>query len=191
MSHQRSMNMEAFKHLKAQLRKAYRDEEAHWRQQSKTTWMKLGDKNSKYFHATAKQRKANNRIHVLIDEETGAETFDEDEMGDLAVRHFTNLYTSDLRDSDSNRNAAIFRNFPTKISDLQNAALLSPVEDEEIRRVVFSMGADKCPGPDGLSGAFYQDFWNTIKPKVTCLVKDFMTTGAFDNRLNETCCFSA
>jgi hypothetical protein len=34
---------------------------------------------------------------------------------------------------------------------------------EEIHRVVFAMGANKAPGPDGFSMYFYQTYWEVVK----------------------------
>ncbi|XP_074296341.1 uncharacterized protein LOC141626407 [Silene latifolia] len=36
------------------------------------------------------------------------------------------------------------------------AALIKPIDMEEIKAVVFSIGSDKSPGPDGFSSAFFK-----------------------------------
>ncbi|XP_030499797.2 uncharacterized protein LOC115715121 [Cannabis sativa] len=42
-------------------------QELYWKQRSKQHWLHGGDKNSKYFHAYASNRKRNNQIHSLQD----------------------------------------------------------------------------------------------------------------------------
>ncbi|XP_059462214.1 uncharacterized protein LOC132191284 [Corylus avellana] len=44
-------------------------EDVHWRQRAKADWVKLGDRNTKFFHASANQRCRNDFIHKITDEE--------------------------------------------------------------------------------------------------------------------------
>ncbi|KAF3542925.1 hypothetical protein DY000_02007187 [Brassica cretica] len=70
--------------LKRDLAKAHRDEEAFWRQQSRKLWLKLGDRNTRYFHHCARSRKLRNRILMLRDAE-GREQFSEGSKGHIAA----------------------------------------------------------------------------------------------------------
>ena len=40
--------------------------------------------------------------------------------------------------------------------------IVKDVSFEEIRRALFSLNPDKTPGPDGLTAAFYQRFWDIV-----------------------------
>ena len=51
--------------LKWDLCSAFRDEELYWKQKSRANWLKEGDRNTKFFHATTKQRRARNRLTKL------------------------------------------------------------------------------------------------------------------------------
>lgn len=43
-------------------------EEIMWQQRSKVQWMRLGDRNTKYFHLKALERKTENAINRIMDE---------------------------------------------------------------------------------------------------------------------------
>jgi len=50
------------------LKKAYLAEEEHWKQRSRQLWLTLGDKNTGFFHASTKGRKAVNKFSVIEDD---------------------------------------------------------------------------------------------------------------------------
>jgi hypothetical protein len=50
-----------------------------------------------------------------------------------------------------------------KVSSSSNSFLTAPFTMEEIHKAIFSMGADKAPGPDGFSMFFYHTYWDIIK----------------------------
>lgn len=41
--------------------------------------------------------------------------------------------------------------------------LTKPVSEEEMRKAIQLMIADKAPGPDGLNVGFYKHHWQAIK----------------------------
>ena len=51
--------------LKRKLASAYKKEELFWSQKARLKWLKEGDKNTGYFHATVAGRRKVNRISVL------------------------------------------------------------------------------------------------------------------------------
>jgi len=65
-----------------ELSNALKAEEMFWRQKSRVLWLREGDRNSKYFHALVKQRRARNRITQLLDENGNVV---EDEEGLVAI----------------------------------------------------------------------------------------------------------
>lgn len=55
--------------------------------------MRLGDRNTKYFHAISRTRKSRNRINSIFDEQ-GFEHFRDDIIGNVAESYFGNLFTT-------------------------------------------------------------------------------------------------
>ena len=68
-------------------------EEKLWLQLSKTLWMKLGDKNTSYFHNKASQRFRRNRILGLKDSACNFCSRDEN-VAILLENYYKDLFTS-------------------------------------------------------------------------------------------------
>lgn len=80
--------------LRMELNEEYYNEEIFWKQKSRLDWLKAGDRNTRFFHATTKNRRAQNHIHSLIDEE-GKEWFEENDLGRVAEVYFRSLFASE------------------------------------------------------------------------------------------------
>ncbi|XP_074300217.1 uncharacterized protein LOC141631449 [Silene latifolia] len=72
--------------------KLLRQEELFWRQTSRAIWLKERDKNTKFFHRKAGQRKQRNHIHKLITDE-GRVVERTEEAAGVAVEYFKQLFT--------------------------------------------------------------------------------------------------
>lgn len=88
-----SPSMPRIVYLKLELAKLFQEEEEYWKLKSKNNWLQSGDKNTKVFHGWAMTRKMKNQIPSLIDSE-GVEHTSEDAKGDIAVKYFTELFSS-------------------------------------------------------------------------------------------------
>lgn len=60
--------MEDIKILQKEIHHWMDQEELKWRQRAKQHWYKHGDRNTKYFHVCANQRRAKNHIKYIVDE---------------------------------------------------------------------------------------------------------------------------
>lgn len=72
------------------------------------------------------------------------------------------------------------------ITEQLNSELLRPIQDEEVKSVLFQMHPDKAPRPDGMTPGFFQKYWNIIGTDLIKIVHDFFTTGSLAKDLNET-----
>ena len=66
-------------------------EEIMWQKRSKVQWMGLGDRNTKYFHTKASERKKKNIISKIMDER-GNWRESALEIAKVAVSYFEKLY---------------------------------------------------------------------------------------------------
>jgi hypothetical protein len=71
----------------------YREEMA-WLQRSRVSWLREGDRNTKYFHRQASRRHRKNRIR-LLKRPDGSITVDKAEMEAMARNYFQSLFTRD------------------------------------------------------------------------------------------------
>lgn len=86
-------SMQRIVYLKLELAKLFQEEEEYWKLRSKNKWLQLGDKNTKVFHGWAKTRKMKNNIPSLLDSD-GVEHTSEEAKGDIAIKYFSELFTS-------------------------------------------------------------------------------------------------
>jgi hypothetical protein len=72
-------------------------EEIFWRQRSRVSWLQEGDRNTKFYHACASQRKRGNQINGLWDENDVLQT-DQLVISNIAVEYFHQLFNSSRPD---------------------------------------------------------------------------------------------
>lgn len=166
--------------LKEKLSSILLQENSYWSQRAKNFWLRDGDTNSKFFHASATARKKRNKICRLKDD-NGAWVESQQGLCDIAYNYFSNIYQA--RQGDC---APIISCLHRCISDDDNGVLTTPFTEEEFRRAIFNMHPDKSPGPDGLNPGFYQRFWSILGKDVFDAACSWLTTGHFPSSLNDT-----
>ncbi|RYR72172.1 hypothetical protein Ahy_A02g006385 [Arachis hypogaea] len=167
--------------IKENIAALWKQEEKYWGQRARLKWLKWGDKNTSFFHATTIQRRGRNRIDKLRNE-AGSWIEDRKEIMKHIEEHFDALFTP-----SNNRNCeSVISKIPARVTESMNRELTSKVTDEEIRKAVFSMGSLKAPGLDGLNGLFYQKYWEIIKKEVCAVVREFFTNGVLPEEISET-----
>ena len=167
--------------LSEELSRAYKAEELFWRQRSRIIWLHEGDRNSAFFHAVTKGRKARNRI-TAIENEEGIPVHEEDEVAKVFAEFYQKLFSSN--------GAANFQiveeTISERITQEMNDSLCQIPNEEEVRQATFAIHADKAPGADGFSSSFYQSFWSLLGHDIYREIRSFFTSGSLNPLINET-----
>ncbi len=143
--------------------------------------MKEGDRNTRYFHAFATQRKQKNRISCLLNRH-GNWVTQEDELGNLAKDFFKNLFnTSNPASTDQ-----VVDLIDRFITEDMNQWLLREFDASEVRDALFQIPPTKALGPDGMSAIFFQTYWHIVGNDFTLAFLDFLNSGCMLRSVNFT-----
>ena len=175
---------ELLRNLNAELIAAYKAEEEFWMQRSRQLWLNLGDKNTGFFHASTKSRKAMNKFSVLEGED-GEPVYLEEEITSTIVTYFQNLFTATTQDPQL-MSATLSDAIQPRVSDEQNAYLITLPSSAEIKEALFSINGGKAPGPDGFSACFFQTNWSVVGADIVKEIQEFFISGVMPRTINET-----
>lgn len=129
-----------------------RDKELRWKQRSGCTWLKAGDKNTKYFHAIANGRK-NRNLMTTIQDENGVQ-IPESQLPHYIKAHFTNLLGKKvLNQRPFNLAGKVDASHSQELHSLDTL-----ITENEVLAAINEMPMDKASGPDGLPIEFYRTF---------------------------------
>jgi len=148
-----------------------------WRQKSRVTWLKGGDKCTKFFHSIANsKRRYNSMDSLLIGDSISS---DPAEIGEHVVQFYQDLFPEN-------------HSWRPRLNDLSFDAILESeaswleraFEEVEVRKVVFAMNGDKASGPDGFTMAFFQACWEVMRLDIMEVFSDFHAREVFEKSLN-------
>lgn len=94
------------------------------------------------------------------------------------AKHFKSIYCQQ-DDSLNEWPPEILQSLQTTLPRVQPeffSALEQMPTSEEISKVVFNLGPDRAPGPDGINARFIQTYWDLLKPRVEQEVYRFFRT---------------
>ena len=87
---------------------------------------------------------------------------DRADIGGSFVTHFANLFASSSPDFDD----VLAELFPPIIFDEDNNFLVSIPSEDEVFKVLSSLGSSKVLGPNGFTVLFYKTYWHVVKREV-------------------------
>ncbi|CAA7014405.1 unnamed protein product [Microthlaspi erraticum] len=167
--------------INKELKGAYEAEEEYWRQRSRQMWLSLGDKNSGYFHAATRGRRARNNISVIEDDE-GKTVFEEAKIAEVNTKYFEKMFTSQA----GVRAETVNKSIKPSISEETNIRLIQIPSAQEVRAAIFSIHPDKALGPNGFSASFFHSNWETIGERITLEIQEVFRSGTFPQNINAT-----
>ncbi|XP_060972109.1 uncharacterized protein LOC133038080 [Cannabis sativa] len=158
-------------------------EEAYWQQRSRSSWLKSGDSNTRYFHQKATTRRNTNNIKSLTDDNGIVHTSHSGLCG-VIESYFQNIFTTDGVDREAVHR--VISTIPCSITAEMNADLSKPFSATEVYNALTSMVDDNSPGLDGMSVMFYTNYWHIVGNLVTAAVLKVLNEGASPASFNQT-----
>ena len=156
-------------------------EEKMWHQRSCIQWLKDGDQNTRFFHGSATQRKRQNFIKGLRDDQ-GVMQEDEGAVSAVLIEYYSKLFTS----SNPHDLDHILDGVQPMVTDEMRAELDKPYTSEEVGEAIRQMAPLKAPGPDGMPPLFYQTYWMDVGMDVTQAVLSSLNSGFILKSINYT-----
>ncbi|MCP3931562.1 MAG: hypothetical protein GY705_20955 [Bacteroidetes bacterium] len=150
---------------------------------AKQKWIEEGEKNSKFFFDLEKARGSSNIINRLkLNDEVTVET--PHEILPAIKQFYQTLYTKDEEVTNVKEKMNTFmenENLP-QLSDYFKETCDRSFSIEEMDIALRGLNSDSSPGSDGLTKAFYEKFWQNLRPLLyKCLQK-----GIGDENLSTT-----
>lgn len=180
-AHEGPHEMDEIGRIKQLVNSLMEQEEVQWKQRAKVEWLQNGDKNTKFFHACANQRKKSNKIRMICDMH-GNMRESQEAVGNAFVEYFENLFSSE----QPNRVEECLEAIDTRISAEMNARLLRPFTAAEVELALHQMAPLKAPGPDGFNACFFQKNWDIVGKEVCQAVLFSLNSGIMNKDLNST-----
>lgn len=151
-------------------------EEILMQQKSRANWLQLGDRNSRFFFNSVKNRWNRNKI-LSIHDANGELVQGQQAVESVAVDYFVDLFNPTPCSVNSEAAAAEQEDLNVlsskHINSYQAASLILPISDEEIYKVLKSMPRNKSPGPDGFNVDFFIHCWDIVGEDFSKAVKFF------------------
>ncbi|CAN0862456.1 Transposon TX1 uncharacterized 149 kDa protein, partial [Linum grandiflorum] len=151
-------------------------EEIFFKQKACLDWIAEGDSNTSFFFNTVKSRQQRNFISQLVTA-SGETLTSANQIADETVAFYSQLLGK-RDDGVRLLPQAYYDNLIIhKLDSADRNDLSRPIMTEEVRNALFSMGRDKCPGPDGFTAGFFQASWETVGTLFTAAVQEFFLFG--------------
>ena len=148
-----------------------------WAQKARTKWFLHGDRNTRYFQTVVRQRRSRNRILQIKDEHRHYIDVHE-EIEQIFIDSFQrNFSCNSILTVESIIQEIRGLSIPS-LTDQQVLLLNRGISIFEIEEAVFQIGPHKAPGPDGIPGFFFQNFWSIIKTDVCNAIQAFFHSGS-------------
>ena len=148
-------------------------------QQSKIRWLREGDANTAFFHASKRARRVCNTIRNI--EANDTLVTDQQNIIQLFIDRYRHLYN--LQNHIRNIPADLFT---PAIMVSENQQLCTLASMDELRTVITNLNPNRAPGVDGFNGAFYHSSWTIIATVLQAAVNNILRSGKLLAQVNHT-----
>ncbi|VFQ77872.1 unnamed protein product [Cuscuta campestris] len=159
-------NREIVNLKKAQLLQVGNLEHSYWKQKCNLKWLKEGDANTKFFHNLVKDRRRQQKITGLNDDQG---KFQEDPtiLENMVTSYYHKLFNYEEPAPSSQDYDAFLSNIPKILDQHHNQELLHLPSEDEVKATLFDMEANSCAGPDGFNVNFFKECREIVHREVT------------------------
>ncbi|WJX68825.1 hypothetical protein P8452_53158 [Trifolium repens] len=158
-------------------------EEQMLRQKSKIDWLRLGDGNNRYFHASVKAKQRQCVLRAIYREDGTVITTHQD-----IEQEVLNLYGNLMGTADTHLMGIdiVAMRVGPQVTSEQRDLLLAPIQESEIILALKSIGDLKAPGLDGYGAYFFKTTWSITKKDVIAAVMEFFYENNIYIAINNT-----
>lgn len=120
--------------LKEEVKVIWKQEEIYWGTRAKLNWLKWGDKNTKYFHTLAMQRREINTIHRIKNRNR-----DSIEDSEETMQNFKETYEDLFKGSDGEDEEHVIQHISRLVTSEDNSRLLKEIHQDEEKATIFHL----------------------------------------------------
>jgi hypothetical protein len=137
------------KKLQSELAEILKKEEMMWFQRSRAKWLMDGDRNTRYYHLKTINRRRYNNV-IMLRNDVGEWVEDP-----VQLQSMVNNFYYDLFSKSNERWEWMQADVTFPILNRETFDMLGmPIEDQEVKKALFSMSPWKAPSPDGYPAGF-------------------------------------
>ena len=130
---------------------------------------------------TTMVRRKSNRIDCLkLDD--GEWIYSRNQIGNFFTARFESVFDTPTHPPPFNLSAIV----DPIITGEENSELLRIPTWDEVRDVVFYMGAFKASGPNGMPALFYKTYWNIVGWDLVAAVREVFITDTMAHSINDS-----
>ena len=134
--------------------------------------MKVGDRDTRFFHSKASQRRRKNYIKGLYNN-NGQWCTNPSQVGDIVLEFHQALFTS----QSSENFDEILVQIPRVVTIEMSNDLLAEFKADEVETALKKMAPLKSPRSDGMPPIFYQHYWSLVGSNVVDNILYFLNLG--------------
>ncbi|XP_057444459.1 uncharacterized protein LOC130736674 [Lotus japonicus] len=171
----------ASKESEKELEELLKIEEIAWAQRSRATWLKSGDKNTRFFHTKATQRRKRNLIEEI--EDANGVKFQRDvDIARVLKNYFEDIFSSSNPSGEEELASLV----ADRVTEAHRSILSVPFTRDEVEEALFQMHPTKAPGVDGFPALFYQKFWPIVGDDVSTFCLQVLNGDSLPGMVNQT-----